>query len=174
MGQRRLSDVDLAGKRVLVREDLNVPLENGVVTDRTRIDAAVPTLQMLRDAGAKVIVMSHLGRPDGKVVEALRMTPVGAALAQALGCDVKVATDCIGPTVQAAVAAMHDGDVLLLENLRFHGGEEANDPAFARALASLGDLYVNDAFGTAHRAHASTVGITQDLPAYMGPLLARE
>ncbi len=175
MGDRRLDDADLSGKLVLVREDLNVPLEaSGAITDATRIDAALPTLQMLRDRGAKVIVMSHLGRPDGKVVESLRLAPVAAALSRGLGCNVTMAPDCVGPQVQAQVAAMRDGDVLLLENLRFHPGEEANDPAFARELAALGDLYVNDAFGTAHRAHASTVGITEFLPSYMGPLLARE
>lgn len=174
MGQRRLDDVELAGKRVLVREDFNVPLENGAVSDRTRIDAALPTLQMLSSRGAKVVVMSHLGRPDGKVVDSLRMAPVAAALSQALGREVKTAPDCVGPAAQQSVSALHDGDVLLLENLRFHAGEEANDPEFARQLASLGDVYVNDAFGTAHRAHASTTGITQFLPSYMGPLLARE
>lgn len=174
MGQRRLDAVPVQGKRVLVREDLNVPLDNGTITDRTRIDAALPTLQMLRSRGAKVVVMSHLGRPDGKVVESLRMAPVAAALSAALGVEVRTAPDCVGPQAQQAVAALGDGDVLLLENLRFHPGEEANDPEFARQLAALGDLYVNDAFGTAHRAHASTVGITHCLPSYMGPLLARE
>jgi len=174
MGQRRIEDIDVAGKRVLVREDLNVPIENGAVTDRTRIDAAVPTLLMLRERGAKVIVMSHLGRPDGKVVESLRLAPVARALGEALGFEVRTARDCVGPEAQQAVDVLREGDVLLLENLRFHPGEEANDPAFARQLAALGDIYVNDAFGTAHRAHASTVGITQFLPSYMGPLLARE
>ncbi|MDQ6781177.1 MAG: phosphoglycerate kinase [Candidatus Eremiobacteraeota bacterium] len=174
MGQRRLDDVDLSGKRVLVREDLNVPLENSAVSDRTRISAALPTLRGLGARGARVIVMSHLGRPDGKVVDALRLAPIAAALGEELGRTVAVAPDCVGPAVEAAVAALRDGDVLLLENLRFHPGEEANDPEFARQLAALGDLYVNDAFGTAHRAHASTVGITRYLPSYMGPLLARE
>ncbi|MBC5808485.1 MAG: phosphoglycerate kinase [Candidatus Eremiobacter antarcticus] len=174
MGDARLDTADLAGKRVLLREDLNVPLEAGRITDTTRIDAAVPTVRMLRERGARIIVMSHLGRPDGKVVDALRMAPVAKALSDALGCDVKCAADCIGPQVEPMVSALRDGDVLLLENLRFHAGEEADDPQFAQALAALGDLYINDAFGTAHRAHASTVGITRYLPSYMGPLLARE
>lgn len=174
MTQADLAALDLNGKRVLVREDLNVPLEDGRVTDATRIEAAVPTLSDLSSRGAKVIVMSHLGRPDGKVVESLRMAPVARALSEALGCEVKTATDCIGDPARQAVGSMHDGDVLLLENLRFHPGEESNDPAFARSLGELGDLYVNDAFGTAHRAHASTVGITKFLPSYMGPLMARE
>jgi phosphoglycerate kinase len=169
-----LAQVDVRGKRVLVREDLNVPLDGARITDTTRIDAAVPTLRDLRERGAKVIVMSHLGRPDGKVVDALRMAPVAVALAAALGCDVKQAPDCIGPQVKAMVDAMRDGDVLLLENLRFHKEEEANDGVFARELAANGDLYVNDAFGTAHRAHASTAGIAACLPSYMGPLMQRE
>jgi phosphoglycerate kinase len=171
---RGISELDVRGKRILVREDLNVPLAGGAVADDTRIVAAVPTLRSLSERGAKVIVISHLGRPNGAVVEALRMTPVAAALSAALGKPVKTAPDCVGPTAQAAVAALADGDVLLLENLRFHPEEEANDDGFARQLASLGDAYVNDAFGTAHRAHASTVGITKYLPSYMGPLLERE
>jgi len=174
MSQPVLADVDVAGLRVLVREDLNVPLDQGRVADATRIQAAAPTLAGLRSRGAKVIVMSHLGRPDGKMVESLRLAPVAGPLGALLGCTVTCASDCIGEAANAAVAAMRNGDVVLLENLRFHPGEEANDPAFARELAELGDLYVNDAFGTAHRAHASTVGITQFLPSYMGPLLARE
>jgi len=169
-----LASVDVRGKRVLVREDLNVPLDGGQVSDLTRIDAAVPTLRDLSDRGAKVIVVSHLGRPDGKVVEGLRMAPVAAALAQRLDTPVKTAPDCVGPEAKAAVDALADGDVLLLENVRFHKEEEANDDGFARDLASLGDLYVNDAFGTAHRAHASTCGIAKYLPSYMGPLMARE
>ncbi len=169
-----LADLHLSGKRVLVREDLNVPMDGGRVTDDTRIQAAVPTLRDLRARGAKVIVMSHLGRPKGLVVENLRLAPVAKALGEALGCDVAAISDCIGDVATKAVAAMKNGDVVLLENLRFHPGEESNDPEFARSLAALGDLYVNDAFGTAHRAHASTVGVTQYLPSYMGPLLARE
>ncbi|MFI5389612.1 MAG: phosphoglycerate kinase, partial [Candidatus Eremiobacterales bacterium] len=168
------ASIDVAGKRVLVREDLNVPLDGGTVTDLTRIDAAVPTIRSLSERGAKVIVMSHLGRPNGAVVESLRMAPVAKALSAQLGFDVKTAPDCVGPQAQAAVDALRDGDVLLLENLRFHKEEEAGDDAFARSLASLGDIYVNDAFGTAHRAHASTSVIAKYLPAYMGPLMARE
>ena len=171
---RGISELDVRGKRILVREDLNVPLAGGAVSDDTRIVAAVPTLRNLVERGARVIVMSHLGRPDGKVVESLRMAPVAKALAAALGRDVKTVPDCIGPAVQAAVNSLQDGDVLLLENLRFHPEEEANDDGFARQLAALADAYVNDAFGTAHRAHASTVGVTKYLPSYMGPLLERE
>ena len=169
-----LADVDVRGKRVLVREDLNVPLDGDRVTDDTRIDAAVPTLRDLSDRGAKVVVLSHLGRPDGKVVESLRMAPVARELSAHLGKPVKTARDCIGPDAKAAVDALADGDVLLLENVRFHKEEEANDDGFAAALASLGDIYVNDAFGTAHRAHASTTGIAKYLPSYMGPLMQRE
>ena len=168
------ADLDVRGKRVLVREDLNVPLEDGRITDETRIAAAAPTLRDLSERGAKVIVMSHLGRPEVKVVENLRMAPVAKALSEALGQEVLATPDCVGDAARRAVAGMSDGDVLLLENLRFHPGEEQNDDGFARQLASLGDLYVNDAFGTAHRAHASTVGVTKYLPSYMGPLLARE
>ncbi|HYK52729.1 MAG TPA: phosphoglycerate kinase [Candidatus Eremiobacteraceae bacterium] len=168
------ASIDVADKCVLVREDLNVPLDGGKVTDTTRIDAAVPTIRALSERGAKVIVMSHLGRPDGKVVESLRMAPVAKALSEALGVPVKTAPDCVGPQAKAAVEALKDGDVLLLENLRFHKEEEAGDDGFARELASLGDIYVNDAFGTAHRAHASTSVIAKYLPSYMGPLMARE
>jgi len=171
---RGISELDVRGKRILVREDLNVPLADGVVADDTRILAALPTLRNLSQRGAKVIVMSHVGRPDGKVVESLRMAPVVTALAHALQREVKSAPDCVGPAAHAAVSGLADGDVLLLENLRFHPEEEANDDGFARQLASLGDAYVNDAFGTAHRAHASTAGITKYLPSYMGPLLERE
>jgi len=169
-----LATVDVGGKRVLVREDLNVPLDGGRITDDTRIDAAVPTLRDLAVRGAKVIVMSHLGRPNGQVVEALRMAPVATVLSERLGIQVKTAPDCVGPRAKAAVDALDDGDVLLLENLRFHKEEEAGDEAFARDLASLGDIYVDDAFGTAHRAHASTSVIAKYLPSYMGPLMARE
>jgi phosphoglycerate kinase len=174
MSELRLADADVRGKRVLVREDLNVPLDAGRITDDTRILAAAPTLRGLSDRGAKVIVLSHLGRPDGKAVEGLSLAPVASRLGELLGMNVKFAPDCVGPTAVAAIDAMNEGDVLLLENVRFHKEEEANDPAFAKQLAALGDLYVNDAFGTAHRAHASTVGITAFLPSYMGPLMARE
>lgn len=167
-------DVDVEGKRALVREDLNVPLEDGRVTDLTRITAAVPTLRDLSERGAKVIVMSHLGRPDGKIDDNLRMAPVAKALGEALGLPVATADDCVGPAAQKAVDALQNGGVLLLENLRFHPEEEQNDDGFARQLAELGDMYVNDAFGTAHRAHASTAAIAKFLPAYMGPLMATE
>jgi phosphoglycerate kinase len=169
-----LHDVEVRGKRVVVREDLNVPLRDGAVADETRILAALETLRYLRDAGAKTIVLSHLGRPDGKAVPALSLRPVAAVLQDRLGSPVAFAPDCVGPDASAAVAALHDGDVLVLENVRFHPEEEANDPAFAAQLADLGDLYVNDAFGTAHRAHASTEGIAHDLPAYAGFLMEKE
>jgi phosphoglycerate kinase len=172
--EQRLEDVNVSGKRVLVREDLNVPMDGDRITDATRIQAAVPTLRDLSERGARVIVMSHLGRPGGKVVASLSLAPVAKALGVLMGRTVALASDCVGDPATQAVATMKNGDVLLLENLRFHAGEEANDPEFARNLAALGDLYVNDAFGTAHRAHASTVGITEFLPSYMGPLLARE
>jgi phosphoglycerate kinase len=171
---RTLRDVAARGKRVVVREDLNVPLKDGAVGDPTRIVAALETLRFLRDNGARTVVLSHLGRPDGVVVPALSLRPVATELARRLGSPVAFAADSIGPVAHEAVAALNDGDVLLLENVRFHPGEEANDPAFARALASLGDLYVNDAFGTAHRAHASTEGIARDLPAVAGFLMEAE
>ena len=171
---RTLRGLDVRGKRVVVREDLNVPMKDGAVGDRTRIHAARETLGYLRDNGARTIVLSHLGRPDGKVVAALSLRPVAAALAAALGTPVAFADDCVGPVAQAAVEALRDGDIVLLENARFHPEEEANDPAFARALAALGDLYVNDAFGTAHRAHASTEGIARFLPAVAGFLMESE
>jgi phosphoglycerate kinase len=171
------------GKRVLVREDLNVPMSDGRVADYTRIDAAVPTLRTLAQRGARVIVLSHLGRPsrppagapqDGSANAAFSLRPVAAALAEKLGLPVAFASDCIGPVAQEAVAKLHDGDVLLLENVRFHAGEEQNDPAFAKELASLGDLYVNDAFGTAHRAHASTEALAHLLPSAAGLLMQAE
>ncbi|MEB3195606.1 MAG: phosphoglycerate kinase [Candidatus Sericytochromatia bacterium] len=167
------SDADLRGKRVLVREDLNVPLDGERITDDTRIRAAVPTLQALREKGARVIVVSHLGRPKG-VTEALRLDTVAARLAECLGTPVLKAADTIGPDAQAKVAASQPGDVILLENVRFHPEEEKNDPAFARALADLADFYVNDAFGTAHRAHASTAGVAAHLPAAAGLLMQKE
>jgi phosphoglycerate kinase len=171
---KTIRDVDVAGRRVLVRVDFNVPLDDGRVADDRRIREALPTLQDLRRRGARVILMSHLGRPEGTVVESLRLDPVARRLSELLGVPVRKLDDCVGPEVERAVAEMRDGDVVLLENLRFHPGEEANDPAFARALASLADLYVNDAFGTAHRAHASTVGVTRYLPAVAGLLMEKE
>jgi phosphoglycerate kinase len=162
------------GKRVLVREDLNVPMSDGQVADFTRIDAALPTLRLLHDRGARVIVLSHLGRPDGKPDPKLSLRPVAAALAQRLGMPVAFAADSVGPAARDAVAKLKDGDVLLLENVRFHPREETNDPAFARELAALGDLYVNDAFGTAHRAHASTEALAHLLPSAAGLLMQSE
>ncbi|MDQ2817095.1 MAG: phosphoglycerate kinase [Candidatus Eremiobacteraeota bacterium] len=174
MAEPGLAQVDLAGKRVLVREDLNVPLQGDTVSDETRITAAAPTLSDLSRRGARVIVVSHLGRPKGVPDDRLSMAVVARTLSKALGQDVQTAPDCVGERARAAVDAMRDGDVLLLENVRFHKEEEENDDAFARQLASLADIYVDDAFGTAHRAHASTAGVTRYLPSYMGPLMERE
>lgn len=154
-----VQDLDVRGRRVLVRCDLNVPLADGGVSDDTRIRASVPTLRYLIDEGARVVVMSHLGRPKGAVVPDMSLAPVAGVLAEQLGCPVAMAPDCVGQAVADMAAALPDGGVLLLENLRFHAGETDNDPEFARQLASLGELYVNDAFGTAHRAHASTAGV---------------
>jgi phosphoglycerate kinase len=169
-----LSASDLSGKRVLVRADFNVPLDGGNITDDTRIRAALPTIQDLTAKGAKVILCSHFGRPKG-VTEKLRLTPVAQRLSELLGKEVKKTDDCIGDEVAAAVAAMQDGDVILLENVRFYPEEEANDPEFAKKLASVADLYVNDAFGTAHRAHASTEGVTKYLsPSVAGFLIEKE
>ncbi|MEN6516941.1 MAG: phosphoglycerate kinase [Methanospirillum sp.] len=174
MMKRTIEDLDVAGKRVLVRVDFNVPLKNGVITDDSKIRAALPTLRYLIEHGAKVIVATHLGRPKGEVVEALRTAPVAERLSELLARPVAALRDCIGPEVEAAVAGMHDGDVAMLENLRFYRGEEANDPAFAKALAAIADVYVNDAFGSSHRAHASIVGVPRLLPAAAGCLMQRE
>ncbi len=164
----------MRGKRVLVREDLNVPMKDGKVGDETRITAALETLRWLKDHGAKTIILSHLGRPDGKPNPKYTLRPVAERLAEHLGTPVAFVDDCVG---DAAVKASHDvpdGGFALFENVRFHAEEEANDPAFARELAKSGDLYVNDAFGTAHRAHASTVGVASDLPAYAGLVMEAE
>ena len=176
MGKKTIEDVNVRGKRVLVRVDFNVPRnkETGEITDDARMRAALPTLQYLIDNGAKVIVMSHLGRPKGKVVEELRLTEVGKHLAELLGKPVKKLDDCIGPDVEATVADMKDGDVVLLENVRFYPQEEKNDVHFAKELAKLGDIYVNDAFGTAHRAHGSTAGVGVFLPSVAGYLMKKE
>ncbi|HEY8817024.1 MAG TPA: phosphoglycerate kinase [Candidatus Dormibacteraeota bacterium] len=168
-----IADVDVAGKRVLVREDLNVPLANGGIADDSRIKAAVPTLEHLAERGAKVIVMSHLGRPKG-VEESLSLRPVAVALSQQLGREVRFADDCIGQAARGAVGRLNDGEVLLLENVRFHPEDEANDPEFANRLASLGEIFVNDAFAASHRAHASVVGVAKHLPAYAGELMLAE
>ena len=169
-----LDGVQVAGRRVLLRADLNVPVRDGRISDLTRIERLSPTIRELADAGARVVVCSHFDRPKGKRVEAMSLAPMAQALGGALGRPVAFAMDCIGPEAQAAVAAMADGDVLVLENTRFHAGEEANDPAFARGLAALADLYVNDAFSTAHRAHASTEGVAHLLPSYAGRLMQAE
>lgn len=170
-----LSASELSGKRVLVRADFNVPLDNGSISDDTRIRAALPTIQDLISKGAKVILASHFGRPKGQVVESMRLTPVAARLSELLGKTVNKCEDCIGEEVARAVGAMNDGDVLLLENVRFHAAEEENDPEFAKQLASVADLYVNDAFGSAHRAHASTEGVTRYLsPCVAGYLIEKE
>ena len=174
MTKRTVQDLDVTGQRVFVRVDFNAPLKNGVITDDSKIRAALPTLGYLIDRGARVVVASHLGRPKGKVVEEFRTASVAVRLAELLGRPVAALRDCIGPGVEAAIAAMRDGDVVMLENLRFHPGAEANDPAFAGALAALADLYVNDAFGSSHRAHASIVGVPQLLPAAAGCLMQRE
>ncbi|MDE5101752.1 MAG: phosphoglycerate kinase [Trichodesmium sp. St19_bin2] len=170
-----LSKSDLSGKKVLMRADFNVPVDNGSITDDTRIRAALPTIQDLTEKGAKVILTSHFGRPKGKVNEKMRLTLVGERLSEVLGKEVKKCDDCIGDEVTSTVAEMKNGDVVLLENVRFYPGEEGNDPEFAKQLASVADLYVNDAFGTAHRAHASTEGVTKYLsPSVAGYLIEQE
>jgi triosephosphate isomerase (TIM) len=172
--KRSLTDYPLAGKRVLVRVDFNVPLEGGRVVDDTRIRAALPTITYLLDQGCSLVLASHLGRPKGQVVDGLRMAPVAARLSELLGRPVETVADCAGPEVEAAAGALRPGDVLLLENLRFHAEETANDGVFARRLAGLAEVYVNDAFGSAHRAHASTEGVTHYLPSVAGLLMIRE
>jgi phosphoglycerate kinase len=175
MNKKTVRDIDVAGKRVLMRVDFNVPLDSERhITDDTRIRAALPTIQYVLDRDASLILMSHLGRPDGKVVEKLSLAPIARRLSELLGRPVEMAADCIGPQVEALARSLQAGQVLLLENLRFHKEEEKNDPTFAQQLAALGELYVNDAFGTAHRAHASTEGVTRFLPGVAGFLMERE
>jgi len=174
MNKKSVRDVEVKSKRVFVRVDFNVPLENGQITDDTRIRETLPTIQYLIEKGAKVILASHLGRPKGQVVEELRLTPAAVRLAELLGKPVAKADEAIGDAVKAQVAAMNEGDVLLLENVRFYAGEEKNDAELARSFAELADLYVNDAFGAAHRAHASTEGIAHHLPAVSGLLMEKE
>uniref|UniRef100_A0A832HZ16 Phosphoglycerate kinase n=1 Tax=Eiseniibacteriota bacterium TaxID=2212470 RepID=A0A832HZ16_UNCEI len=175
MARRSVRDLEPAGKRVLVRVDFNVPVAGGEVTDDTRIVAALPTIRYLLEKRARVVLMSHLGRPKGGPDPKHSMQPVRARLERLLRLPVAFAADCVGPEAEAASRALRDGEVLLLENLRFHPEEEANDPGFARALAALGDVYVNDAFGTAHRAHASTEGVARVLrPAVAGFLMQKE
>ncbi len=161
MRKLTIEDLEVRGRRVLVRVDYNVPLKNGRVADDTRIRATLPTLRRLLDRGARLVLMSHLGRPKGKASPEFSLRPCADALAAHLGRPVRFAADCVGPEAEAKATALEDGEVLLLENLRFHPEEEANDPEFARRLARLGELYVNDAFGAAHRAHASTEGVTR-------------
>jgi len=174
MNKKTVRDVDVQGQRVLVRVDFNVPLGEGEVADDTRIRAALPTIKYLLDRQATVILCSHLGRPKGQVVEALKMDPVALRLSELLGRRVTKLNDCVGPEVQAAIQASQPGDIFLLENTRFHPEEKANAPQFAAQLASLADLYVNDAFGSAHRAHASTEGVAHYLPAVAGLLMEKE
>jgi len=174
MNTHTVADMEIAGKRVLIRADLNVPLEKGKVSDDTRIVAALPTIRYVLAYNATPIVCSHLGRPKGKPDPKYSLKPVAERLAELLGCRVHMAPDCIGPEAERLAATIPRGDVLLLENLRFHAEEEANDPKFAQALASLAEVYVNDAFGSAHRAHASTVGVTAYLPAVAGFLMEKE
>jgi phosphoglycerate kinase len=171
---RTLDDLDVADKRVLVRCDLNVPMKDGRVTDATRIDRSALTLRQLMDRSARVVVLSHFGRPDGKVVPKMSLKPLVEPLSGALGRPVTFAEDCIGPAAETGVASLRRGDLLLLENLRFHAEEEANDLGFAKRLAALGDLYVNDAFSCAHRAHASTEALAHLLPAAAGRLMQAE
>jgi len=171
---RSLDQADLSQKRALVRVDFNVPMQDGAVSDDTRLRAALPTIEKLRCGGAKVILLAHFDRPKGKRVASMSLAPTGGPLSALLGAPVAFADDCIGEPAETAVAAMKAGDVLLLENLRYHSGEEANDPALAKALSRLGDIYVNDAFSAAHRAHASTEGLARLIPAYAGEAMRRE
>jgi phosphoglycerate kinase len=169
-----IRDLDATGKRVFVRVDFNVPLEDGRITDDQRIRASIPTIRALTGQGARVVLASHLDRPDGKVQDSLRLRPVAQRLTELLRQNVPVTGDALGAGTEDAVKRLRPGEIILLENLRFHAEEEKNDPKFAKALASYADVYVNDAFGTAHRAHASTVGIAKLLPAYAGLLMERE
>jgi phosphoglycerate kinase len=171
---RTLDQIDAKGKRSLVRVDLNVPVKDGKVTDATRIERAMPTITELCDKGAKVILLSHFGRPKGQPVEEFSLAPIASAVQTVLERPVAFASDCVGEEAEAAIAEMKEGDVLLLENTRFHAGEEKNDPAFAKALAANGDLYINDAFSAAHRAHASTEGVAHLLPSFAGRAMQAE
>jgi len=174
MNKKSVRDLDVKGKKVFVRVDFNVPLENGAITDDTRIRETLPTIRYLIEHGAKIILASHLGRPKGQVVEELRLTPVAVRLSELLGKPVAKADEAVGEAVKAKAADLNEGDVLLLENVRFYEGEEKNDPALAKAFAELADVFVNDAFGAAHRAHASTEGIAHHLPAVSGLLMEKE
>ncbi len=174
MDKQTIRDIEVDGKRVLVRVDFNVELERGRISDDGRLRAALPTIRRLRERGAVVILCSHLGRPSGKVVEDMRLAPIGRRLSELLGVDVTCVDECVGPKVEDAVRKAKPGDVLLLENLRFHPEEERNDLDFARSLASVADVFVDDGFGVAHRAHASTEGVTNFLPSVAGFLMERE
>ncbi len=174
LDKRTVRDLNVAGKRALVRVDFNVELEGDRISDDSRIRGALPTIEYLRERGAVVVLCSHLGRPGGKVVEEMRLAPVGRRLSELLGADVACLPDCVGPEVEAAVAAASPGGVLLLENVRFHAEEERNDPDFARALASIAEVFVQDGFGVSHRAHASTEGVTRWLPSVAGFLVEAE
>ena len=176
VAKKTIKDVEVAGKRVLVRVDFNVPLDKktGTITDDSRIKSTLPTINYLVNHRAKIILCSHLGRPDGKIVEGLRLKPVAERLSQLINLPVATVSDCVGTDVKKIVDSLKDSQILLLENVRFHPEEEANDPAFAKALADLAELYVDDAFGTAHRAHASTVGVAKYLPAFSGFLMEKE
>ncbi|WP_050616385.1 phosphoglycerate kinase [Bacillus testis] len=174
MNKMSIKDIDVKGKRVFCRVDFNVPMQNGQITDDTRVRAALPTIQYLMEQGAKVILASHMGRPKGQVNEELRLTPVAKKLSELLGKEVAKADEAYGDAVKAQIEKMNDGDVLLLENVRFYAGEEKNDPELAKEFASLADIFVNDAFGAAHRAHASTEGIAKLIPAVSGFLMQKE
>jgi phosphoglycerate kinase len=173
--KKTIRDVDVKGKKVLVRVDYNVPTDQeGKISDDSRIRASLPTIKYLLEQRARIILCSHFGRPKGKVVESMRLGPMAQRLSEILDKPVKAAKNCIGPEVESAVAALEEGHILMLENLRFHPEEEANEVNFARSLSSLADLYVDDAFGAAHRAHASVVGVAQHLPAVAGLLMEKE
>ena len=176
MPKKTIEDIEVKGKRVLLRVDFNVPLDinTGAISNDSRIRASLPTIKYLVDHKAKIILCSHLGRPKGKVVTELRMAPIAQRLSQLIGLPISTASDCIGPDVESKVGMLKEGEILVLENLRFHPEEEANDANFARKLAGLADIYVNDAFGTAHRTHASTVGVAKYLPAVAGFLMKKE
>lgn len=174
MAKKTIADINVQGQRVLMRVDFNVPMQDGVITDDKRIRAALPSIQHLVKQGGKVILMSHFGRPKGAVNESMRLDPIAKRLGELLGQPVQKVDDCIGPEVAKAVDALKPGEVLVLENVRFYAEEEKNDPEFAKKLASLGDVFVNDAFGTAHRAHASTTGVADYLPAVSGFLMEKE